>query len=121
MPDGSIRCTAEGEDEMMAAVNKAFEKSGIKIPATNEAGQDLGQEVTAVDEEGNLTAWIVAPRLAGKRLFYVAVRRTRRARWTGSSVKPFCSISTVCWWIRHAQSNGCGGRGPSAWCPRRRR
>jgi len=41
MLDDSTRSTAEVEDEMMATINKAFEKSGIKIPATNEAGQEL--------------------------------------------------------------------------------
>ena len=41
MLDRSVHSTAEVEDEMMATINKAFEKSGIKIPATNEAGQEF--------------------------------------------------------------------------------
>ena len=69
MLDGSIRSTAEVQDEMMAAVNKAFEKSGIKIPATNEAGQELSNIPKTAPESatGTLTFLISATRTGGTR------------------------------------------------------
>jgi hypothetical protein len=69
MLDGSIRFTAEVEDEMMATINKAFEKSGIKFPATNEAGQELSSiPKTAPDAAtGALTFLISATRTGGTR------------------------------------------------------
>jgi hypothetical protein len=81
MLDGSIRSTAEVEDEMMAAVTKAFEKSGIKIPATNEAGQELSNfPKTAPDPTtGALTFLISATRIGGLNKASTATS-TRRVR-----------------------------------------